>query len=74
MTQADFQISGVSATAQNSNFSDGTAKITDGEGIDDSDKGTNNVVIDSTLAETNDLAVEILSQSRVLKMKIPLMK
>ncbi len=57
MTQADFQISGVSATAQNSNFSDGTAKITDGEGIDDSDKGTNNVVIDSTLAETNDLAV-----------------
>ncbi|NGS63750.1 ABC transporter permease, partial [Staphylococcus aureus] len=27
------------------------------EGIDDSDKGTNNVVIDSTLAETNDLAV-----------------
>lgn len=57
MTQADFQISGVSATAQNSNFSDGTAKITNGEGIDDSDKGTNNVVIDSTLAETNDLAV-----------------
>lgn len=57
MTQADFQISGVSATAQNSTFSDGTAKITDGEGIDDSDKGTNNVVIDSTLAEANDLTV-----------------
>ena len=32
-------------------------KITDGEGIDDSDKGTNNVVIDSTLAEANDLTV-----------------
>ena len=57
MTQADFQISGVSATAQNSTFSDGTAKITDGEGIDDSDKSTNNVVIDSTLAEANDLTV-----------------
>lgn len=57
MIQADFQISGVSSTTQNSNFSDGTAKITEGEGIDESDKGTNHVVIDSTLAEANDLAV-----------------
>lgn len=57
MMQADFQIRGVSATSQNSNFTDGTAKITDGEGITASDKGTNNVVIDSTLAEVNDLSV-----------------
>ncbi|MFZ4897961.1 ABC transporter permease [Enterococcus durans] len=57
MMQADFQISGVSATSQNSNFTDGTAKITDGEGITASDKGTNNVVLDSTLAEANDLSV-----------------
>ena len=57
MIQADFQVSGVSSTAQNSNFSDGTAKITKGEGIDASDKGTNHVVIDSTLAEANNLSV-----------------
>ncbi len=57
MMQADFQITGVSATSQNSNFTDGTAKITKGEGITASDKGTNHVVIDSTLAEANDLSV-----------------
>lgn len=57
MTQADFQISGVSATAQTSSFTDGTAKITEGKGIDASDKTTNNVVIDATLAKANDLAV-----------------
>ncbi|EOH92342.1 ABC transporter permease [Enterococcus villorum] len=57
MMQADFQVSGVSSTAQNSNFSNGTAKITKGEGIDASDKGTNHAVIDSTLAEANDLSV-----------------
>ncbi|MGG5357893.1 MULTISPECIES: ABC transporter permease [unclassified Enterococcus] len=57
MTQADFQIKGVSSTDQNSSFTAGTAKIVDGEGITDEDKDTNNVVIDSTLAEANDLAV-----------------
>lgn len=57
MIQADFQIRGVSATNQNNDFTDGTAKITDGEGITASDKGTNNVVLDSTLAEANDLSV-----------------
>ncbi|MBO0460299.1 ABC transporter permease [Enterococcus sp. DIV1298c] len=57
MTQADFQVSGVSDTAQTSGFTDGTAKIIEGEGITESDKDTNNVVIDSTLASANDLAV-----------------
>lgn len=57
MIQADFQISGVSDTALTSSFTDGTAKIIEGEGITDSDKDTNNVVIDSTLASANDLSV-----------------
>ncbi|PQC29142.1 ABC transporter permease [Enterococcus mundtii] len=57
MIQADFQVSGVSNTAQTSGFTDGTAKIIEGEGITDSDKDTNNVVIDSTLASANDLSV-----------------
>ncbi|MDA3966086.1 ABC transporter permease [Enterococcus thailandicus] len=57
MTQADFQVTGVLASAQNSTFSSGTATITDGEGIDESDKGTNQVLIEQTLATANDLAV-----------------
>ncbi|WP_271553272.1 ABC transporter permease [Enterococcus mundtii] len=57
MMQADFQVSGVSNTAQTSGFTDGTAKIIEGEGITESDKDTNNVVIDSTLASANDLSV-----------------
>ncbi|MBO0481463.1 ABC transporter permease [Candidatus Enterococcus courvalinii] len=57
MTQADFQVTGVSASAQNSTFSNGTATITDGEGIDESDKETNHVLIEETLATANDLAV-----------------
>lgn len=57
MIQADFQVSGVSNTAQTSGFTDGTAKIIEGEGITESDKDTNNVVIDSTLASANDLSV-----------------
>ncbi|MBO0431853.1 ABC transporter permease [Enterococcus sp. DIV0660C] len=57
MTQADFQVTGVLASAQNSTFSSGTATITDGEGIDESDKDTNHVLIEETLATANDLAV-----------------
>ncbi|MDA3973998.1 ABC transporter permease [Enterococcus thailandicus] len=57
MTQADFQVTGVLASAQNSTFSSGTATITDGEGIDESDKDTNQVLIEQTLATANDLAV-----------------
>ncbi|OTP23520.1 permease [Enterococcus sp. 5B7_DIV0075] len=57
MTQADFQVTGVLASAQNSTFSSGTATITDGEGIDESDKDTNQVLIEQTLATANGLAV-----------------
>lgn len=57
MTQADFQVTGVLTSAQNSTFSSGTATITDGEGIDESDKDTNQVLIEQTLATANDLAV-----------------
>jgi putative ABC transport system permease protein len=57
MSSGDFQISGVSSTSSVSTFSAGTAKISSGEGITASDKGTKNVVIESTLAEANDLKV-----------------
>lgn len=57
MNNGDFQISGVSSTAMASNFSSGTAEITDGEGITAEDEGTNHVVIESSLAEANDLKV-----------------
>ncbi|WP_395149765.1 ABC transporter permease [Enterococcus thailandicus] len=57
MTQADFQVTGVLTSAQNSTFSSGTATITDGEGIDESDEDTNQVLIEQTLATANDLAV-----------------
>lgn len=57
MSTGDFQISGVSSTALNSNFSDGTNTLTKGEGITEDDEGTNNVVIESSLAKANDLSV-----------------
>ncbi|WP_430610220.1 ABC transporter permease [Enterococcus sp. DIV0876] len=57
MSSGDFQITGVSTTAAYTNFSDGTAALTDGDGITADDEGTNHVVIESTLAEANDLAV-----------------
>lgn len=57
MASGDFQISGVSSTEMATNFSSGTAKIIDGEGITADDKGTNNVVIETSLAEANDLSV-----------------
>lgn len=57
MSSGDFQVSGVSGTKLTSNFSSGTASIVDGEGITADDEGTNNVVIEKSLAEANDLAV-----------------
>lgn len=55
--QSDFQITGVLTTADTDGFSGGTDKITAGEGITAEDEGTNNVVIESALAEANDLSV-----------------
>lgn len=57
MNQSDFQISGVMQLSMASDFSDGTAEITSGEGITEADKDTNNVVIEESLAEANDLKV-----------------
>ncbi|WP_461198008.1 ABC transporter permease [Enterococcus sp. N249-2] len=57
MSSGDFQITGVSTSAAYTSFSEGTASLTDGEGITAEDEGTNNVVIESALAEANDLAV-----------------
>lgn len=57
MTQSDFQISGVSATAQESSFNEGTSTIIDGQGITEEDLETNNVVIETSLAQANELAV-----------------
>ncbi|WP_368251657.1 ABC transporter permease [Enterococcus sp. 2201sp1_2201st1_B8_2201SCRN_220225] len=57
MDQGDFQITGVLESAAYSSFSDGTATITSGEALSADDVDTNNVLIESALAEANDLAV-----------------
>lgn len=57
MTQSDFQISGVMNLTMASDFSDGTASIIEGEAITDADEETNNVVIEKTLAEANELTI-----------------
>lgn len=57
MTQSDFQVSGVLDLSMLSDFSEGTAKITSGEAISEADKDTNNVVIEQSLAEANELKV-----------------
>jgi putative ABC transport system permease protein len=57
MTQSDFQVSGVLDLSMLSDFSEGTAKITSGEAISEADKDTNNVVIEKSLAEANELKV-----------------
>lgn len=53
----DFTITGVSSSANYSSFSDGTATLEDGESLTADDAGTNNVLIEETLAESNDLSV-----------------
>ena len=51
MSSGDFQITGVSESTNSTSFSEGTAKITDGEAITAGDEGTNHVLIESELAE-----------------------
>ena len=53
----DFTITGVSSSTDYSSFSDGTATLEDGEALTADDAGTNNVLIEETLAESNDLSV-----------------
>ncbi len=57
MQTGDFTITGVSSSAGYSSFSDGTATLEDGEALTADDAGTNNVLIEETLAESNDLSV-----------------
>lgn len=57
MNESDFQVSGVMNLSMTSNFSDATSEMTSGEAINDSDKDTNNVVIEQTLADANELKV-----------------
>ena len=57
MSQGDFQINGVSESSSYSEFSAGTASLVEGEAITSADEGTNNVLIEQSLAEANDLSV-----------------
>lgn len=57
MDQGDFQITGVLESSAYSSFSEGTASLTAGEALTADDVDTNNVLIESALAEANDLAV-----------------
>lgn len=57
MSQGDFQIKGVSKSSSYSDFSSGTASLVEGEAITSDDEGTNNVLIEQSLAEANDLSV-----------------
>ncbi|MDY4027270.1 MAG: ABC transporter permease, partial [Enterococcus avium] len=57
MSQGDFQIKGVSESNSYSEFSAGTASLVEGEAITSEDEGTNNVLIEQSLAEANDLSV-----------------
>lgn len=55
--QGDISISGTNATATSSSFTGGTAEIIDGVGITEDDADTNNAVIETNLADANDIAV-----------------
>jgi len=57
MSQGDVSISGTSSTKTLTAFSDGTNQIVDGVGITEDEIGTNHAIIESNLAEANDLAV-----------------
>ncbi|MDR3189640.1 MAG: FtsX-like permease family protein [Lactobacillaceae bacterium] len=55
--QGDISINGVSASSAVSAFTDGTAKITSGRAIKASDADSNNVIVESELATSNNLKV-----------------
>ncbi|WP_407892417.1 ABC transporter permease [Lacticaseibacillus sp. N501-2] len=56
-SSGDITVSGVTSTASNSNFSEGTYTITSGRGLKASDANTKNVVIETNLAKSNSLKV-----------------
>lgn len=55
--QGDFAISGVLSSADATDFGDDGSTLTSGEAITSADKDTNNVLIEETLAEQNELTV-----------------
>ncbi|MGC6767643.1 ABC transporter permease [Enterococcus sp. LJL51] len=57
MMQSDFQVTGVKDLSMYSSFSEGSAVIVDGQAVTSEDEGTNNVVIEQTLADANELSV-----------------
>lgn len=57
MQQGDFRIQGVSDSNNYESFSSGTAKLIKGEAITSEDRNTNNVLIEKSLAQANDLSV-----------------
>lgn len=57
MSQGDFQIKGVSESSSYREFSAGTASLVEGDAITSADEDTNNVLIEQSLAEANDLSV-----------------
>ncbi|MCB5955202.1 ABC transporter permease [Enterococcus sp. CWB-B31] len=57
MMQSDFQVTGVMDLSMYSGFSEGTSTIVEGEVISSADEDTNNVVIEQTLADANELSV-----------------
>lgn len=71
----DFQIIGTNNLSASSDFSNGTNTITSGRGIEASDENTNNVVIEKSLASSNNLIVGSTftlkdSNNKTYKMKI----
>lgn len=56
-SSGDISIAGTNDTASVSSFSEGTSKIIEGVGITDADKDSNNAVIETNLAEANDVSV-----------------
>ncbi|RPJ96866.1 ABC transporter permease [Rummeliibacillus sp. TYF005] len=57
MSSGDITIEGTNATDTVSNFTNGTAEITEGVGITEDDANTNKAVIETNLAEANDISV-----------------
>jgi putative ABC transport system permease protein len=55
-SQGDFNIAGTNDLSANTTFTS-SYKLSSGRGIEASDEGTNNVVIESTLADQNNLSV-----------------
>ncbi|MCI1986817.1 MAG: ABC transporter permease [Lactobacillus sp.] len=56
-SSGDITVSGITSTASNANFANGTYKITSGRGLKAADADSQNVVIETNLAKSNHLTV-----------------